>query len=322
MKNQRTFSFGLVAGCALMLILSGIGWASADKPLVGISMRSLENPFLVTVKDGVQKAIESAGGRVLIHDSRSDIGRQIQAFEEFVSQGADAIMFQAFDRVAIIPSVEAARKAGIAVITVDSTLSDADISGSVTSDNVMAGRLCGEYLIERLAKGKGGKPSGNVVIIEGKPSVTVLNRLRGFRDAVMPHRENVRIVATGNSGGNMTAAIEVMEKLLKAQKRIDGVFAINDPSAAGALTAIRAAEREKEMFLVSVDGSKTALEAIKRGSAWAFTAAQDPFAVGKTAAGMALGILKGEKPPERDILVPVSPVSMENVDKYLRNAKF
>lgn len=320
MKYMRILLTGAALACFLTVGFDNNGLASKDKPVVGISMRTLENAFLVTLKDGIQKAVENAGGKVMVHDSRSDVGRQIGAFEEFIAGGADVIMLQAFDRIAVIPSVIAANKANIPVITVDSTISDVEIAASVTSDNIMAGRLCGEYLTERLRKEK-GKAAGNIVIIEGKPSVTVLNRLRGFREAIRSYPE-IKIAATGNSGGNMKAAIEVMEKILKAHARIDGIFAINDPTAAGALTAIESVKRDKEMFIVSVDGSKTALKDIRRGSAWKFTAAQDPFAVGKTAADISFKILKGEKLTETNILVPVAPVSADNVDKYLQNAKF
>ena len=34
---------------------------------------TLENAFLVTLKDGIQEAIEKAGGKVIVHDSRSDV---------------------------------------------------------------------------------------------------------------------------------------------------------------------------------------------------------------------------------------------------------
>jgi len=320
MKNVKKLLVSTVMGALLILIVNVSGWASADNPVVGITMGNLQNAFLVTLKDCIQEEIEKAGGKVLVHDSRSEIGRQIEAVEEFVTKGSDIVLLQAFDRVAIIPSLIAASKANIPIIAIDSTVSNIQIAASITSDNIQAGRLCGEYLIERLRKEK-GKAAGDIIIIDGKPSVTVLNRLQGFREAIKPYPD-IKITATGNSGGKMNAAIEVMEKILKVHAHLDGIFAINDPSAAGALTAIESAKREKEMFIVSVDGTKTASEAIKRSSAWVFTAAQDPFAIGKTAADIAIKILKGEKLTGMTILVPVSPISIDNVDSYLQNVKF
>lgn len=48
-----------------------------------------------------------------------------------------------------------------------------------------------------------------------------------------------------------------MTSLLAANPKIDGVFAINDPTAIGADLAAKQAQRN-EFFIVGVDGSPTA----------------------------------------------------------------
>jgi ribose transport system substrate-binding protein len=174
-------------------------------------------------------------------------------------------------------------------------------------------------MVDRFKKEK-GKVSGNVVILDALPVTGVLHRLQGFYSVIKDFPE-VRIVTTQNAQGNRSEGLTVMENILQGFPQIDCVFAINDPSGLGALSAIEAAGRDGEMFIVSVDGAKDAYQAIKRGSAFAFTAAQDPKAIGRIGVEMALKVMKGQKLP-RFTAVPVDGVTSDNVDEYLSKATF
>jgi ribose transport system substrate-binding protein len=70
--------------------------------------------------------------------------------------------------------------------------------------------------------------------------------------------------------GNFTRAEgqKVMENLIQAhQQKITAVYAHNDEMALGAIQALKDAGRQpgKDVIVVSVDGQRTALEAIVRG---------------------------------------------------------
>jgi ribose transport system substrate-binding protein len=106
-----------------------------------------------------------------------------------------------------------------------------------------------------------------------------------------------------------------------ANSNIDAIFAINDPSALGALEAIDAAGRQDEMFIVSVDGAKEAMEAIKNGTSFEMTAAQLPTLIGKIGVETAMKVLNGEE-VDRFIPVDVFSVTPENVDEFLEMATF
>ncbi|SUX76217.1 D-ribose transporter subunit RbsB [Citrobacter freundii] len=66
-----------------------------------------------------------------------------------------------------------------------------------------------------------------------------------------------------NAKGSREGGLEIMTALLAANPKIDGVFAINDPTAIGADLAAKQAQRS-EFFIVGVDGSPDAEEALKR----------------------------------------------------------
>ena len=88
--------------------------------------------------------------------------------------------------------------------------------------------------------------------------------------------------------------LTVMENILQAQKKIDAVFSQNDEMALGAIQAIGAANRSKEMFVVGFDAIADALKAIHDGK-MAATIAQQPKVMGQLAVQATATLLKGGK---------------------------
>lgn len=305
---------------ALVLAMANMPAPAATKRVtMGITLISFYNPFFVALKDGAKQAITNAGGVLLEHDSQQDVARQIAAVEGFIAKKVDVILINAVDSKGLIPAVEAANRAGIPVVTVDNDVSGGKVATLVASDNVLAGELAGKYLVARLKQDK-GKVAGNVVILDALPVTGVLQRLEGFNKVIKQYPD-IKVVAKQNAQGNRADGLTVMENILQSQKKIDAVFAINDPSGLGALAAIEAAGRSKEMFVMGVDGAKDALTAIKKKTAFVFTAAQFPNEIGRMGVEAGLKVLKGQKLP-RFTPVPVQPVTIKDVDKYLQGATF
>jgi ribose transport system substrate-binding protein len=119
-----------------------------------------------------------------------------------------------------------------------------------------------------------------------------------------------------NSLGTRDGGLRVMTDLLTAFPKIDAVFAINDPAAIRSDLAARQAQR-KDLFVVGVDGSPDAVNALKEpGSLFAATAAQDPFAMAQKATQIGYEIMNGKPPESKTILIPVTLVTREDVSKF------
>lgn len=119
-----------------------------------------------------------------------------------------------------------AKDAGIVVVAVDVAAEGAD--ATITSDNTRAGEMACKYITDRL-KGK-----GNVVIINGPPVSAVQNRVEGCQTEFKRHPDIKVLSDNQNAKGSREGGLEVMTGLLAANPKIDGVFAINDPTAIGA----------------------------------------------------------------------------------------
>ncbi|RIV95648.1 substrate-binding domain-containing protein, partial [Escherichia coli] len=177
-------------------------------------------------------------------------------------------------------------------------------------DNTQAGEMACKYITDRL-KGK-----GNVVIINGPPVSAVQNRVEGCQTEFKRHPDIKVLSDNQNAKGSREGGLEVMTGLLAANPKIDGVFAINDPTAIGADLAAKQAQRN-EFFIVGVDGSPDAEEALKReNSLFVATPAQDPQVMAAKAVEIGYDILQGKPAPKEPVLIPVTMIDKNNVGNY------
>jgi ribose transport system substrate-binding protein len=103
-----------------------------------------------------------------------------------------------------------------------------------------------------------------------------------------------------------------MENILQSDPDIDGMFCINDPTAAGAISAIEGAR--KKVLVSSVDGSQDAMRLIKSGKQLS-TSSQNPKIMGSTAVVQMYKVLAGQK-IEHYVEVAITLIDAKNVDKY------
>ena len=198
--------------------------------------------------------------------------------------------------------------AGIVVVAVDVAADGAN--ATITSDNTEAGAMACKYISDRL------KNKGNVVIINGPPVSAVQNRVEGCKAEFKKHPDIKVLSDNQNAKGSRDGGLEVMTSLLAANPKIDGVFAINDPTAIGADLAAKQAQRN-EFFIVGVDGSPDAEEALKReNSLFVATPAQDPQVMAAKAVEIGYDILQGKPAPKEPVLIPVTLIDKSNIGNY------
>lgn len=279
---------------------------------VALTVGDLGNPFFVLMGRGAESEARKIGGedvRTTIVSSGYDLNLQFNQLENFIAANTSLILLNAGDSEGIAPAVAKAKQAGIAVIAVD-TGAEGGVDATVTSNNLQAGQIGCQYIADRL------KGQGNVVIINGPPVKSVIERVQGC-EQIFAKYPNIKMLSKDqNAEGSRDGGLRVMSDLLTSFKKIDAVFAINDPTGVGAELAARQAKRN-EFFIVGVDGAPEAKEAIEDpSSVFVATAAQDPLGMTKTAVQVGNEILNGNKPENPNILIPVKLVTRENVKDY------
>ncbi|KRF42164.1 substrate-binding domain-containing protein [Paenibacillus sp. Soil787] len=277
--------------------------------VIGFTLQNLNNPFFVAMSKGATAGAMLHGADVITVSAEGDLAKQTAQIEDFIIKKVSVILLNAVDSKGIAGAVSQAKMAGIPVIAVD-VGADGGVNTVITSDNFIAGKLAGEYIVKRL----NGK--GNVAVIDGPSVSAVTDRIAGFEEAIKA-APGIRVVAKQNGYGNRETSITTMETILQANRKgkIDAVFATNDPSGVGAKIASEQAGRDNEMFIVGVDGAPDAVNALKEKKSFAASSAQYPFEMIKLAMDVGFKVLKGEK-VESLIKIPVDLITQDNVDSY------
>ena len=278
--------------------------ASAQEPIIGLITKTESNPFFVKMREGAQAAARSNGARLLTAAGKNDADNagQVTAIENMIAAGAKVILITVNDSKAIVPAIRRARSRGILVIALDSPTDPIEATDALfATDNYEAGMLIGAYAKAKL----GGSPAriATLDLFPGHPVGAQRHNgfLKGFGLPAPAKESNQlgqpsQVVCMSDSYGNQTRGQAAMENCLQKDPAINLVYTINEPTAAGAYTALKAAGKEKGVVIVSVDGGCQGIRDIASG-AIAATAQQYPLKM--AALGVAAGVawLKTGKKP-------------------------
>lgn len=277
--------------------------AAPTEETLGLVLSTLNNPFFVTLRDGAQKAADTADAKLIVVDAQDDSAKMTAGIEDLINKKVSAILVNPTDSDAVVPAIQKANEAGIPVFTVDRGANGGTVVAHIASDNVAGGKMAAEFLCQAI------NGQGNVVELQGIAGTSAArDRGQGFNDYMAANCKDAKIVAQQTANFNRDEGLTVFENILQAQPDIAGVFAHNDEMVLGAIQAAEAANRTGIVF-VGFDAIDDAVQAVKDGKL-AATVAQQPAEIGRLAVETALNSLNGEK-VEASIPVPLTLVTQE-----------
>ncbi|WP_404825493.1 ribose ABC transporter substrate-binding protein RbsB [Priestia endophytica] len=296
-----SFSLLILAACSL----EPPEWAKPKKKgnleniKIGLSVSTLNNPFFVSLKNGVVKEAKKQGMDVVIVDAQNDSAKQVNDVEDLLQQGVDVLLINPTDSAAISTAVQSANNIGIPVVTLDRSADKGKVETLVASDNVKGGEMAADYIVEKLGEG------AKVAELEGTPGASATReRGKGFHNVA---DQKLDVAAKQSADFDRTKGLNVMENLLQGNSDIKAVFAHNDEMALGAIQAINSSGRD--VLVVGFDGNEDAVNAVKEGKL-AATVAQQPELIGELAVKAASDVLKGKK-VEENIAAPLKLMTKE-----------
>jgi fructose transport system substrate-binding protein len=254
-----------VAAAVLMLTLAGCTGSEPEDPVVvGLITKQEDNPYWVTMRETAQDTADEEGVELLTATGTSDVDvdSQVAALEEMVADGADGILIAPTDSTALVPAIERAREAGVIVIAVDTPVDPEDaVDAFFATDNLVAGELVGRYAAAKAAE-LGLKP--RVAVLDLAPGIASGElRHEGFFTGFGLKPDDPRLAGAADTQGDREEAEAAMKQLLTQDSDINVVYAVNEPSASGALDALEAAGSDlADVVVVAIDGG---CEAIKDG---------------------------------------------------------
>lgn len=299
------------AAAATSILLSTSIAAADDKPVVGLIMKSLANEFFQNMMAGAEAHEEKRGDyelRAVGMQNETDFESQINAVENFITQGVDAIVVAPADSKAMVRPLKRAMEAGIVVINFDVALDEGAKAQQgvelafVGPDNRGGAKMAGDAL--GTALGEGAK----VVIIEGNPGAdNATQRRLGFEDSVAEHKLNLLDSRTAH--WETEEANQVFATMLTANPDIQGVMAANDSMAIGVVKALESAGRS-DIKVVGFDAIPAVLPMIEDGR---LLASVDQFGqeMAANSIDLALEVLAGGPQLEGWVKTPIELVAGE-----------
>src|ERR671937_971226 len=255
----------VVATSAIVAAASATTASKSAKIKVGLITKDATNPFFVKMRAGATKAARRLGATLVYAagKSSSDNATQIAAIENMTTAGVKGILITVADGKAENAAIARARKRGVVVIALDTpTVPKTATNALFATNNFNAGVLIGKYA---RAATKGKKVTIAMLDEHAGSSVGAL-RHNGFLKGFGIKGNDKQIACVGNGQGQVAPSQTAMENCLQKNPDIDVVYTINEPSAAGAWTALKKAGKSQgDVTIVSVDGGCAGVRNVKAG---------------------------------------------------------
>ena len=249
---------------------------------VAIVLKTLSNPFWVSMKEGIEKEAAAQGIKVDIFaaNSEEDVQEQLRLLENLLGKGYKGIGVAPLSPVNLIPGIVEANKKGIYVVNIDEKIdmnqlksAGGSVLAFVTTDNVKVGAKGAEFIISKLPDG------GEVAVIEGKAGNASGEFRKQGATEVFKANPKIKLVASQPADWDRAKALDLTANLIQKYPNLKAIYAANDTMALGALQAVVNANKHSQIIVVGTDGAPEALESIKQKGLSA-TVAQDSANIG------------------------------------------
>lgn len=316
----------ILAGCARKpagaSVDGGDGGGSGSggkKKVVGFSQMENNGPWRIAETKSMrdEAAKRSDKFELIVSDAQGQTSKQVSDVEDMVARKVDAIFLAPREFEGLAPALQAAKEAKIPVFLIDREAAGTpgvDYVTFIGSNFVEEGQRAGEWTVKN-TNGKAG-----VIVLEGTAGSSVaLDRNKGFNDAIK-NSPDIKILASQTANFTRAEGQKVMENLIQAHgKNITVVYTHNDEMALGAIQALKAAGMNpgKDVKVVSIDGQKSALEAIVAGDMNVTVECNPRF--GPIAFDTYEKFLRGEQIPAK-IIVPDKFFDASNAAQYISEA--
>lgn len=275
---------------------------------IGLMVQDMSNPFFAAMEKGAKDAATELGVDLNVQDARLDLAEQYSQIDAFILQGIDVLIISAIDSEGIEPALERAKNNGMVVIAVDSPANGADAAAMTHA--VEAGEKSAEYLFDQM----GG--SGKILIVDGTPLQTIRDRVTGCQN-ILEKYPDIEVVGHQSSSNDRASGLTVTTDMLTSAPDVTGIWAMNDPSALGAVLAVEQAGLADQIIVTGIDGSPEGVDELQRpGSPFIGFTTQNPAEMVRQGVKAAQEIIAGRPPEDPEILIPSELYTRDTIDTY------
>ncbi len=244
-------------------------------------------------------------------DGQNKVEVQVSLMDTLINDGTSVIFLQPIDSVALAPSIKKAKRAGIAVITLNIDATEAH-AAHVEMNHYFGAMDIAKTLGDKM----GGK--GDVAILNAPPGIIIRDqRTNGFVEGLKKHHPDIKIVADQVADWSRKKAQDVLATIVAANPKLGGVYGVNDSMALGAVDVAKDKGLIGKLVIFGNDGETDALESIAAGELTG-TQYTDVYQQGRLAAAAASVLATGMVPAtafkqQGHLLMPYIIATKENV---------
>jgi len=322
-KSKIVISSGLIL---LLLFLAACGKNKESTPSgsaeasgssgesaiqVGFVVPDSANPFFIQMTEAIGRGLKEHGIKLQVASANMDVNKSINAIETFVSAKIDVLIVSPVDEKAVEPALEAARKAGVKVLSFGGELNHTDVN--LLSDQAGIGKALGENAASWINDKLGGSADVGLVVFTATNNVTV--RANALEEALKAGAPGAKIVAK-QEASSVAEAQKVAENMLQAHPNIKVIATNADTLALGVLEAVKAAGKADESFYINgSDATPQVIDKIKEGGPLRVTIDMGVERIPEMTVEAVLKLAKGET-TERNQYALLTLVDSGNVSSY------
>ncbi|HEV8286491.1 MAG TPA: LacI family DNA-binding transcriptional regulator [Chitinophagaceae bacterium] len=199
---------------------------------IGVLVPNLDYFFATAIK-GIDEVAMEAGYTVMVCQSNESFDRELINTKRLLESQVDGFIISISSETKSFDHFKRLTDRHIPVVFFDRTSSDI-ISSKVLLDNEDGGHQATEHLIEQGCK--------RIAFLGGPKNLSISNkRKQGYENALTDHRIKKEKNLIVHCNFSREAAYFSIQKILKNKKRPDGIFAVSDRLAIGAMLAIKEA---------------------------------------------------------------------------------
>ncbi len=264
--------------------------AERQSRTVGVLLNDLRQPWFADMLDGLTPALLAGGKHILLGDGRIDRMMDETLTWSFLDLGVDGLILAG--SVPVSPAITdvASKIPTVAVGGIDPGLPHVDV---LANDNHLGAALAVRHLL--------GLGHSRIAHISGLPSTAGSRRMQGYEDTMRLAGRGAHVLvetADMTEEGGYRAAV----RLLSHPDRPTAIFAANDLSCVGALSAAAAlgVRVPEDLSLVGFDNSALA----RLRALWLTSVDGTAYAMGQQAARMLLARIEYPEAPGETRLMP------------------
>lgn len=308
----------IVLFCAIVAAALIFARPSEPRKQLVVFLPSIENPFWLDVRSGVELAAKEYADDYdirILTTSTTEGADQVEQLRTTLDRGGvSGIVLAPTNDRAPIPTIAQFNRKGIPVVLIDTDLEKAaaDKAGAkwdafIGSDNRLGGRIAAATMIEGLSNSQSPK---KVLLLKGSyVHQSAIDRAEGFIEGATGKLE----VLERDGEWSRQRAAEITSSVI-SRDSIVGIFASNDDMALGAIAALKQSNVKAENWpiVVGFDATSDAQAAIATGLMYG-SVRQQAAEMGKQGVAELVALVEGNGQPGRRTFVPVDVVTASDL---------